>query len=99
MNDKEHITHTAILWPNGDPESLPIPASHYQISKVMLKKDPDVPALREPSRQGFLTSTGRFVGRREAYRIALEAGQIDPTKTYQPDILFSEDLKEAEVEA
>lgn len=46
-------------------------------------------ALRIGSRdQGFVTSEGRFVGRREAAVIALLAGQISSSK----DRLFSEDL-------
>lgn len=38
--------------------------------------------------QGFLTSTGRFVDRKEAGAIAFEAGQI----TKPTDCLFSEDI-------
>lgn len=38
--------------------------------------------------QGFLTSTGRYVGREEGARIALAAGQIEAEKR----LLFSEDL-------
>ena len=41
--------------------------------------------------QGFLTSTGRFVDRKEAYRIALNAGQIDESNGVDGE-LFSEDL-------
>lgn len=44
----------------------------------------------KPEDQGFYTSTGRFVDRFEAYKIAKESGQIeiDDEKT----ILYSEDL-------
>ena len=41
--------------------------------------------------QGFLTNTGRFVDRKEAYRIALAAGQITGKNGYCGE-LFSEDL-------
>lgn len=41
--------------------------------------------------QGFLTSAGRFVDRKEAYRIAVEAGQIGEGAGYGGE-LFSEDL-------
>ena len=37
--------------------------------------------------QGFVTSTNRYVGRAEAYQIALKAGQIEPRKI---DTLLSE---------
>lgn len=41
--------------------------------------------------QGFITSTGRFVDREEAAKIALESGQINELK-YSKNKLFSEDL-------
>jgi len=41
--------------------------------------------------QGFLTSAGRFVNRKEAWRIARNAGQIDDNGGYERE-LFSEDL-------
>lgn len=45
--------------------------------------------------QGFLTNTNRFVGRKEAYKIAFEADQIiGPNKGYSENSigLTSEDL-------
>lgn len=47
-----------------------------------------------PNAQGFYTSKGRFVGREEAYKIALEAGQIKEENRAFPNIklLCSEDL-------
>lgn len=41
--------------------------------------------------QGFLTNKGRFVDRKEAWRIARSAGQIDDNGGYNSE-LFSEDL-------
>lgn len=41
-----------------------------------------------PGIQGFLTNTNRFVDRKEAAKIAYEAGQIEREKKY----LFSEDV-------
>jgi hypothetical protein len=43
--------------------------------------------------QGFVTECGIFVNRNAAFVIALKAGQIVEGKTFQPDKLFSEDLK------
>ena len=43
-----------------------------------------------PSEQGFITSQGRFVGRKEAYLIAEECGQIPTTENKRS--LFSEDV-------
>lgn len=45
---------------------------------------------KHESYQGFLTSTGRFVGRREAAQIALHSGQIKELKFGSE--LYSEDL-------
>lgn len=45
---------------------------------------------KHESYQGFLTSTGRFVGRRKAAQIALHSGQIKELKFGSE--LYSEDL-------
>jgi hypothetical protein len=53
------------------------------------------PIALNPSTQGFLTSYDRFVDRKEAARIAFEAGQIDHPLTNEEGkqtILTSEDL-------
>ena len=42
--------------------------------------------------QGFTTSTGRFVGRVEAAKIALDSGQIKVLSRPEQGILYSEDL-------
>lgn len=41
--------------------------------------------------QGFITNKGRFVNRKEAFQIALAAGQIDGSAGVEGE-LFSEDL-------
>lgn len=41
---------------------------------------------------GFYTNFGRFVDRKEAYLIALDAGQVKDGETTHTDRLFSEDL-------
>lgn len=43
---------------------------------------------KDAEAQGFMTSKGRFVGRKEAAKIAFDAGQLVEETTY----LFSEDL-------
>jgi hypothetical protein len=54
----------------------------YQNSKI----------TRKLKYQGFLTSTGRFVDRIEARKIALDAGQLAGKNTINKSKLFSEDL-------
>lgn len=67
--------------------SLPAPARH---GDVVRKLHDFNPTLVQPEDQGFLTSAGRFVNRREAAHIALETGQLE--KLHSPPHLFSEDL-------
>jgi len=47
---------------------------------------------RNPVHQGFLTTTGRWVGREEALEIALNANQVLDVTQIRGDRLFSEDL-------
>ena len=49
---------------------------------------------KNPEAQGFVTSEGRYVKRREAYQIASNSGQIreNPGIRNESKILFSEDL-------
>lgn len=67
--------------------TMPAPARHHHILHSMPPLNPVVP----PEAQGFLTSTGRFVTRKEAMGIAVSAGQVPASKVTAPD-LFSEDL-------
>jgi hypothetical protein len=69
--------------------SLPPPSRHHTLLRIISELNPDIGALGEDS-QGFLTSTGRYVGRREAAEIALESKQVE--KIQVPYKLFSEDL-------
>lgn len=67
--------------------SLPAPARHGDVlHKLHHFNDMALP----PDTQGFLTSAGRFVNRRDAAVLALEAGQLD--KLHSPPELYSEDL-------
>ena len=45
--------------------------------------------------QGFYTSRGRFVSRREAMQIAIECGQVD--KALEGGRLYSEDLYQEKI--
>lgn len=49
--------------------------------------------LHNTEEQGFLTNLNRFVDRKEAMKIAIEAEQVEEDKLHNPRIgLFSEDL-------
>lgn len=47
---------------------------------------------RKIGHQGFLTSTGRFVNRKEAFNIAETANQLNDRNRFNNRTLFSEDL-------
>lgn len=70
--------------------TMPPPARHGAIFRAFGE------AVREPfpefGEQGFITTSGRFVGRTEAYRIAGRAEQFLPGSVQRGDELFSEDL-------
>lgn len=72
--------------------SAPPPARHHSLLHPFIMRT----SVREVSRhQGFLTSTGRYVDRKQGYRIALNAGQFDPDNRKSGSAssdLFSEDL-------
>ena len=69
--------------------SLPRPARHHNVLWAI--DNAGLCAMTPgPDAQGFLTSDGRFVGRKEAADLAVAAGQTDAPK-WPPD-LYSEDL-------
>ena len=71
--------------------TLPPPARHYDICRMMVEVhglNADSGCQRE---QGFLLSNGKYCRRKPAVQIAEEAGQII-NKTSPADRLFSEDL-------
>jgi hypothetical protein len=82
----ERIVAAAIRF-NGEPVFLPRPKRHHDIIGMLGQSNP-WPITGE---QGFMTSKGRFVCRREAWIIAVEAEQA-PRQTTCPGRLFSEDL-------
>lgn len=84
----EHIAKAAIKADDGAIYSMPPPGRHHSIIALMV----DV-GHRTPIRgtQGFVTSEGRFVDRREAAKIAIEANQLKDRES-SPTTLYSEDL-------
>lgn len=70
--------------------SVPPPGRHHSVMRLMSEKGLGTEAMHN---QGFVTSTGRFVNRCEAFKIATEAGQIIK-KTGNPNSqdLYSEDV-------
>jgi hypothetical protein len=86
----ETIVAAAIY--HGGTIFLPRPARHHTILQAM-DTEMQIGGVINPQQQGFITSTGRYVNRTEAWYIALAAGQIT-RKTSGEDTpnLYSEDL-------
>jgi len=77
------------LYPEYVTVTAPPPARHATLLHPVAHD-----LMIGPDDQGFLTSTGRFVGRREALRIVIAAKQpqIDHPSRNAGGQLFSEDL-------
>lgn len=67
----ERIIRAAIRGPDGRAYHVPPPGRHGHV----FARFPQTHEA-QPEDQGFLTDTGRFVGREEALKIAEAAGQI-----------------------
>lgn len=87
--NKEVIETAAVLF-RGKIFSVPRPGRHDVALEEAAKQSGLHCIIKE--KQGFVTSTGRFVDRIEAAQIALAAGQIKKLKW--PPNLYSEDLWE-----
>jgi hypothetical protein len=70
--------------------TLPPPARHHDIIRLIAEETAERPAVTEQDTQGFVTNEGRFVNRRQAVLVAIRAGQIERPKW--PGGLYSEDL-------
>lgn len=70
----EHITAAAFIIGGTLAVSMPPPARHHHLMRL-LEKEGFVKRVNSDM-QGFITSTGRFVDRFEAMTIAREAGQL-----------------------
>lgn len=87
---RETIAAAAILLVgNNTPVTLPPPARHHNII-LMLSNQGVGAGEMTPDTQGFVTSTGRFVDRKAAYKIALAAQQL--IRTSVVGMLTSEDV-------
>jgi len=76
--------HTAAIKAGKKVFSMARPARHSDIYRNFMLTKGD-------GEEGFTTTEGRFVSRREARRIALKANQLVRPRGH-PDKLFTEDL-------
>ena len=94
MSKQETIEKAAISSKEGAVYTLPRPNRHPQLfehyDELRTVSAGGLLLTRAGQKQGFVTSTGRFVDRREAGKIALAAGQVK--RLDHPPELFTEDL-------
>lgn len=88
--NKEYIICAAIYNPEDiDRSGKPLIYCGLRHCNILWQSEK---VSRKPEHQGFLTSTGRFVSREEALKIALENNQVLDLNDIRGDRLFSEDL-------
>ena len=88
----ELITGVALLSGASGLHQLPAPNRHWNVIQDMIDRGFGDDTLE--AQQGFVTSSGRFVSRREALHLALSNGQVREDARPVPNLpeLFSEDL-------
>jgi len=87
----EIITGVAIMVGNNTFYSLPKPNRHHNVFDIIDVERPDLIINNLMEKQGFITSKGRFVDRKEGLLIASTANQLI-RKTQPLYLLFSEDM-------
>jgi hypothetical protein len=69
----ERIERAAILTPLDGVHSVERPGRHHDVIRMLARAGAELPICGD---QGFVTSSGRFVGRDEALQIAMNANQL-----------------------
>lgn len=94
--EKEVVAKAAIRFkadtPDGEQEivvTVEQPGRHHNIIHALAMLGMTTPIGGD---QAFVTSTGRFVDREEAAKIAIEAGQLRREGLIAPPDLYSEDV-------
>jgi hypothetical protein len=87
MTDPERIKEAAMMFRG----IMYTGRSHALIMNDIRVATGVLKILQRDAEFGFVTTTGRFVDRKEAAKIALACGQIERLR-YQPDELYSEEL-------
>lgn len=83
------IVAAAIRTDDGEIWSLPRPARHHDVIRLIRESDCDAPVGGD--RQGFLLSNGKFARRKPSLSIAVRAGQVLNGRIVG-GVLTSEDL-------
>ena len=81
--------HEAAILQHGRVYSAPRPLRHPHVGWLILLQGLQLDPGR---RSGFTTTWGRFVERREAWKIAVREGQLLPDVRQVRGVLFSENV-------
>lgn len=105
MASREYIICAAVWWNDGvERNGLPINiktglvfagwrhGNCFQGAKAQIKEISEW--SRFPHVSGFLSSYGKFYDRAEAYRVALDAGQVESRRQYHKELLVYMGLRE-----
>jgi hypothetical protein len=85
------ITHVAIRF-KGEIYSLPAPNRHHDVIRHIIDSTGETHVDSRDEDQGFLDSTGRYLTRWQALRVASQAGQLKPNEPVRIGLLFSENV-------
>ncbi len=87
---KEHIVSAAIVFENKGEVTTVTASGHADcILKAMKNR---IFTFKTDYDEGFMTNEDKFVSRKEAYTIALNAKQIDPDDVIKKGVLCSPDM-------
>lgn len=90
LDERESIVAAAIDF-DGTVYSVPRPGRHHDVIHKIVRER-GVKSVPANATQGFLTSTGRFVGRHLAHRLAIRCGQSCSRPLHLGSELYSEDV-------
>lgn len=85
------ITHVAIRF-QGKLYSLPAPNRHHDVIRLIASESGLSHVDARDDDQGFLDSSGRYLRRKPALRVAREAGQLRADREIIGGRLYSENL-------
>ena len=87
----DHLTIVGVaIERDGVVYSLPAPNRHHHVIRLMVNEGVPLPVTKDAI-QGFITNTGEFLDRKEAYKVVIENGQ-NVVELHHDYDLFSEDV-------
>jgi hypothetical protein len=92
LEKPEIITGVAVLHAKSNIVFVAFqPLRHHDVIRAIDKQSNDGPLVRKDD-QGFFTSHGRIINRKEALKVALNTNQVIAPAQLRGDLLYSEDV-------